>query len=571
MPTFKRELSLTLGGEAGQGIQTIEYLLAHLLKAAGYHLYATKEYMSRVRGGSNSTTLRVGEKSIAAPCDRIDILIPLDKDAISHLQNRISPQTLILGDKSRLGEDFPLIDVPLEKLAEQAGSKIMANTVAAALVCGLMELDVGLLNQFLSSYFTSKGPEIIRQNLAAAALGLEWGAKIARQEHIKIAIKPKPEVKNQILLNGAEAIALGAVAGGCNFVSAYPMSPSTGIFTALAQNAEKFGLVVEQAEDEISAVNMALGAWYAGARALVPTSGGGFALMVEGISLAGMLETPLVISLGQRPGPATGLPTRTEQADLEFALYGGHGEFPRIILAPGNLQEAFHLTARAFDMADRFQTPVIILSDQYLVDAYHNTEKPDLSSIKPENHFIKTRADYQRYELTQDCISPRGIPGFGEGLVCVDSDEHDTGAHITEDLEIRSQMVEKRLKKLKLIKKTALPPTLLGKADYKNLIIAWGSNYQVVKEALETMNLKDTAFLHFSQLHPLPGKTAGLLAKAKKLIIIENNATCQFGKLIQLETGIKIENRILKYNGLPFTVEEITKKLKKLLEGGLEK
>jgi len=570
MPTFNREISLTLGGEAGQGIQTIEYLLVNLFKAAGYQVYATKEYMSRVRGGSNSTTLRVGEKTLAAPCDRIDLLIPLDKDSLSHLKNRISPQTLIIGDKTLLGEDYPVIDVPWGKLASQAGAGILANTVATAFICGMMELNEDLLNKFLAAYFDRKTPEIVEQNLNAAKIGLEWGHKIASEREIKIVIQPQPQVKGQILLNGAEAIALGAVAGGCNFVSAYPMTPSTGIFTTLAQNAEKLGLAVEQAEDEISAVNMALGAWYAGARALVPTSGGGFALMVEGISLSGMLETPLVISLGQRPGPATGLPTRTEQADLEFALYAGHGEFPRIILAPGTLQEAFTLSAKAFNLADKCQSPVIILSDQYFVDAYYNIEKPDLAQLKPEYHLIKTASDYRRYALTEDGLSPRGIPGYGEGLVCVDSDEHDETGHITEDMEVRSRMVEKRLKKLEAMKDEAISPTLLGGDDYRNLVIAWGSNYQVVKEALEGLNLKDTAFLHFSQLHPLHRETAKFLSKAKKLILLENNATGQFGKLLQLETGIKIENRILKYNGLPFTVEEVTESLKSLLEGGLE-
>lgn len=566
MPIFRGEFSLTLAGEAGQGIQTIEYLLSRLFKAAGFHIYATKEYMSRVRGGSNSTTLRIGEKPLCAPLERIDLLIPLDEDALPHLKNRISHATLILGDKARLGGDFPVIDVPFGKLAQEAGGAILINTVASALVCGLFQLDGAILNRFLEKHFAAKPPEIIQKNLAAARFGLEWGTKIAEREKIEIQIQPQPQVKDHILINGAEAVALGALAGGCNFVSAYPMTPSTGVFTALAQNAENFELALEQAEDEISAVNMALGAWSAGARALVPTSGGGFALMVEALSLAGMLETPLVIYLGQRPGPATGLPTRTEQADLEFALYAGHGEFPRILLAPGSLEEAWRLTATALDFADRFQSPVIILGDQYLADVYYDLPKPELPE-KPQPHFIKTAADYRRYELTPDGLSPRGIPGYGEGLVCLDSDEHDETGHITEDLEVRSRMVEKRLQKMELIKAAALPPTLTGSPDYQNLAICWGSTYQAAKEALEKLNLPGTALLHFSQLHPLHPDTAKFLKKAQKLLIIENNATGQFAKLLQLETGIKIENRILKYNGLPFTVEDLTQALSALLKG----
>jgi 2-oxoglutarate ferredoxin oxidoreductase subunit alpha len=343
------------------------------------------------------------------------------------------------------------------------------------------------------------------------------------------------------------------------------MSPSTAVLTFLAKNGRDFGIIAEQAEDEIAAMNMAIGAWYSGARAMVTTSGGGFALMVEGLSLAGMLESPMVIHLAQRPGPATGLPTRSEQADLELALYAGHGEFPRILFAPGTLEQAFYLTARAFNLADKYQVPVFILTDQYFIDTYYNTTGFDLSDVKIEKHFVKTAENYKRYELTKNGISPRGIPGFGQGLVCVDSDEHDIEGHITEDLQLRTKMVDKRLRKLESAKKDIVPPQLYPKRKYRNLVVCWGSTYNIVKEAIGLLDRDDTSLLHYSQVYPLHPKTADYLSKARKIISIENNATAQFAKLIKLHTGIDIKNRILKYSGLSFAVEEVAEKLRKVL------
>ena len=332
----------------------------------------------------------------------------------------------------------------------------------------------------------------------------------------------------------------------------------------MAQHSRDFDIVVEQAEDEISAMNMAVGAWYAGARAMVTTSGGGFALMVEGLSLAGMLEMPVVIHLGQRPAPATGLPTRTEQGDLLFALHAGHGEFPRIILAPGSIEDAFYLTQKAFNLADKYQVPVFLLTDQYLLDSYYNIPSLTTSSLHIERCIVRTDKDYKRYKITPDGISPRGIPGFGEGLVVVDSDEHNAEGHITEDFEVRTKMVDKRLKKLGSMKKEAIPPELVGSKNYKTLIVGWGSTYHVVKEAIGHLGREDISFLHFKQVYPLPLATSDYLKKARRRVVIENNATSQFGSLIELCTGINIEKKILKYNGLPFFLEEVMENMRTL-------
>ena len=281
--------------------------------------------------------------------------------------------------------------------------------------------------------------------------------------------------------------------------------------------------------------------------------------MTEGLSLSGMIESPMVIHLAQRPGPATGLPTRTEQGDLNFVLYAGHGEFPRVILTPGTVQEGFTHSRAAFNIAAKYQVPVFLLTDQFFVDSSQNSPKPDMK-WNIEKHIIETKKGYRRYELTNDGISPRGIPGYGEGFVVADSDEHDEEGHITEDLNLRPKMVEKRLyKKLKLLRQNAIAPSLVGANEFRILAVTWGSNYYAVKEAIASVDFDDVAMLHFSQVYPLSETIVQHLSKAELILAIENNATGQFADLLQRETGVMIPttDRLLSYNGLPFSVEEI--------------
>jgi len=564
-------VSIVLCGQAGMGIQTVEFLLTRILKLAGYNVFATKEYMSRIRGGTNSTEIRMSSEAIGSSVSRIDILIPLNKGAIQHVEKRISPQTVILADKETIGEDFDqtrhkFVDVPFTKTASEIGDKIYSNVVAVGVMARMFGIELQTVSEFVGKFFSDKSGDVVQKNLAAVKAGYKLSEDLQNSAGIEFNVNKDTKVEDQILLSGTEAVALGAIAGGCNFISAYPMSPSTGVLVFLAKHAKDFGIIAEQAEDEIAAINMAIGAWYAGARAMVTTSGGGFALMTEGLSLAGMLESPIVIHLAQRPGPATGLPTRTEQADLELALYAGHGEFPRIILAPGKVEDGFYLIQKAFNLADKYQVPVFILTDQYFIDSYYNTACLDLSDINIEKHVIKTDVNYKRYKLTANGISPRGIPGLGQGLIVVDSDEHDETGHITEDLDLRTRMVNKRLEKFELLKNETIPPQLTGPRDYENLVVCWGSTYNVVKEAVENLSKENVAVLHFKQVYPLPNETVNYLQKARKTLIVENNATSQFSKLIKLHTGIDIKNKILKYNGLSFYVEELSNKLNESLD-----
>ena len=411
-PSKKDDISIVLCGEAGQGIQTVEFLLTRFLKKCGYNFFATKEYMSRIRGGSNSMEIRVSSDRVSAFVERMDLLFPLTKEALNHVRNRISSETIIIGECDKLTDEnevnkFDIIDIPFSQLAADIGGKIYSNIIAVGVISALLNLEREIADNFLKKYFSKKDRNIIDNNIMALEKGYEIGKDLINSGTITIEIQKNPDIKDDIFLNGAEAVGIGALSGGCNFIASYPMSPSTGVLVFLSQRSNEFDIIAEQAEDEISAINMAIGAFYAGARSMVTTSGGGFALMEEGVSLAGILETPIVIHLAQRPGPATGLPTRTQQGDLELALYSGHGEFPRIIFAPGSIEDAFYLTQKAFNLADKYQIPVFILTDQYLMDSYYNTRCFDVSQLNIEKHIVKTTTDYKRYKLTDDGISPR--------------------------------------------------------------------------------------------------------------------------------------------------------------------
>lgn len=569
------DLSIVICGAAGQGVQTVEEFLVANLKMSGYNVYATKEYMSRVRGGINSTELRISSSRVASFVSKIDILIPLKKEAIPHLSHRIDENTHIIGESETIANDQiegneRIFNVEFSEIAKEIGNKIYSNVVSVGTIAGLLDADVEYAEEFIKERFNDKGQKIVENNITAYNQGYEKGKYLRDKGVVQDELAKNKTVRDEILFNGNQAIALGAIAGGCNFISAYPMSPSTGVLIFLAQHSHDFGIVVDQAESEIAAINKNIGAWYTGARAIASTSGGGFALMEEGLSLAGMIESPLVVHIAQRPGPATGLPTRTGQEDLNLALYAGHGEFPRIIYAPGTIEEAFYLTQNAFNLADKLQIPIIILTDQYFVDSYYNIPNLDLSDVSNTNQFIKSDENYKRYTLTDSGISPRGIPTYGSGLIRVDSDEHDERGQITEDVHhMRIEMIKKRLfKKEKLIHESAVEPTLRGRGDYKYLVICWGSNYHVVSEALENLGRNDIAMLHYSQVFPLHNKTNELLQKADTVFTLENNATGQFTNILKLYGNINIrdENRILKFNGEPFAVEEVQHKIIEKIE-----
>jgi 2-oxoglutarate ferredoxin oxidoreductase subunit alpha len=577
IPKNGRDLSLVICGSAGQGLQSLESLLVRLALSSGFHVFSTKEYMSRVRGGSNSQEIRLSPSEVSAPVERIDLLVPLTLEAIERIKHRITDETLIVGESAFVTDEIKakcglFIDIPFTEKAKEIGQVIYTNQLVLGVIASLLALDADGVEKRIKEFFKDKGAEAIEKNIRAFFVGSELGAGLiglTNKEAARGLISPVLETggdrSRDILLSGAEAMGLGAIAGGCDFIAAYPMSPSTGVLTFLAKHAKEFDIVAEQCEDEIAGINMALGAWYAGSRALASSSGGGFALMIEGTSLSAMIESPIVIHIAQRPGPATGLPTRTEQGDLNLALYAGHGEFARIILAPATVSEAFYLTQKAFNLADRFQLPVFILTDQYLMDMRVNTPQFDLSGLERESHIVETKADYKRYAFTDTGLSPRGIPGFGTGFVAVDSDEHDEDGRITEDMEMREQMVEKRLKRFSLLEDSIEPPLVIGNEEAGTVILGWGSTLGIIREALERIDSPDVLYIHHSQPYPLHELSIRHIKRAKRRIVIEGNATAQFARLVICETGVEIEEKILKYNGLQFSVEEVEEGLSKLI------
>ena len=570
------DYSIKIGGEAGQGIQTIGDTLAKVFSRLGYYVFSHQDYESRVRGGHNFYQIRLSDKQITASRKKIDILVALDKESIVRHRSELSDDGIIVYDSFSIKERFDspsFLDVPFAELAiKNGGDKIMSNTVATGAVIGMLGISIKPLHDILNVELRKKGEAILQKNEAAAIAGRDFAQANCLRCGFAISDISAPKM----LIGVHECVGLGAIASGCKFYSAYPMTPSTGIMLYMAARAKEYGIIVEQAEDEIAAINMALGASYAGVRSMTGSSGGGFALMVEGLSLAAMTETPIVIALAQRPGPATGLPTRTEQADLLFALHAGHGEFPRLIFAPGNPKQAFYLTNKAFELSQKYQIPAFILTDQYLSDAQWTEEDIDPDRIVYNDYRLKGReitqlAVYNRHAYTGNGVSPFGIPGESHHVVVTDSDEHDEEGHLVEDAETRLNMVNKRLfKKIPFIRDEIEPPLLYGNPEPEIVVACWGSTFGILKESVDELSkTKSIAMLHFSEIYPLPTSIPlpgmarkridflEILRKAKKTICVEQNATGQFAKLLRAETGYKFDATINRYDGRPFLLEEM--------------
>jgi 2-oxoglutarate ferredoxin oxidoreductase subunit alpha len=566
------DINFMVGGEAGQGVQSAGFLVAKSLSRCGYHVFADQDYESRIKGGHSFFRARVKDSSVNAIASLVDLLVALDKATIDIHQKELAKDGVIIYDGEKINgiaDSDHAFSVPLSRLAKETTGNMQAtNTVALGAALGIVECDFAILDKVIREHFGSN--EVGESNAKAARAGYDY----ARQNYrggFKQYLSPIDN-KERMLINGNEAIALGAIAAGCKFMSAYPMTPTTTILEFMAAKARECDLAVVQLEDEISVINAVIGAAYAGARAMTATSGGGFCLMVEGLSLAGMTETPIVVVLGQRSGPAIGLPTRTEQGELEFAIHAGHGEFPRAVLAPATIEDAFWLTVKAFNLAERYQSPVIILTDHYLASSYFTAERFDVSKVAIDRGVLFSEdvdkgSEYKRYKITPTGISPRAFPMQQEGvLVVADSDEHSEEGHIIEDAETRSQMMQKRMRKLTGLKKDIAAPRLYGPKGADTTLIGWGSTYYAICEAVDALTGEGLGVnsLHLSELWPFPtDDVKNVLDGAHKTIVIENNATGQLAHLIQAETCVKVSDSILKYDGRPFTPSDIVQEVKK--------
>lgn len=554
----RESLNIMIGGEAGQGLVTIGQLLTRALVRSGYWVVVSQSYMSRVRGGHNTFTIRASAEPLEGPREGVELLVALNQETLELHEAELGPDSRVLADRGLSCAGAPCLNVPYGELAP----KRYVNTVAVGVAGGLLGLEQELLARVLDKQFKKHDEKVIEANHQALRAAYDW---LQEQQTDFQPLPPASGQGKRLMLNGNEALALGALAGGLKFLSFYPMTPSTSIALNVIAQAQKMGVVTEQAEDEIAAVNMALGASYAGAPAMVCTSGGGFALMTEGLSLAGMTETPLVIALAMRPGPATGLPTRSEQGELNFVLHGGHGEFPRAVLTPGSVEECFQAGAHALRLAEDYQSPVFILTDQFLADSYRAVEPFDLSGLEPVRPGEAQPApDYRRYALTEDGISPRALPGMGPGLVVADSDEHDEHGHITEDLDLRVAMQDKRLRKQRGLTSAALAPVFSGPEEAELLLVGWGSSKGPVAEAARRLahEGKVVATCHFPQAWPLdPAGFAQRLERAGQVVVVEGNAGGQFAGLLRRETGLAAHRLISRYDGLNFTPEYILRQL----------
>ncbi len=555
------DYSVKVGGEAGQGINTIASILSRSFADQGLYLFAYQDYYSRVRGGHNFYQVRTASFPVYSFSDKLEVLVALDKASLDLHAGELNPGGVVIYDqKIEAANSLPnALPLPMEELGKEHGGKaVMGNTVAAGAAWQVLDGDHKILENSLKRLFQKKGSAIAEANIRAARAGAEY-ARDNFSGRCSCQLQ-KGSLNKSLVLTGNEALALGSLAAGCRFISSYPMTPASGVMQYMARQIDRLPLAFEQAEDEIAAIHMSIGAANAGARAMIATSGGGFSLMVEGLSLAGMNETPLVIVLGQRPGPATGMATRTEQGDLLFALHAGSGEFPRAIFAPRTVEEAFWTAAHAFNVAEKYQVPVFILSDQHLADSYYTVEPFNLNKvvidrgeILPEE-LLEQMETYHRYKITDSGISPRAFPGQSRKCVMVPGNEHTENGYSTEDPELRTRMQDKRMRKHKTLAGKIKPPESYGDNNPHTILLTWGSSFGACREAVDKVNRQGEKWqvLSFPQLWPFPGEEAmEMFGKATRIVSVEMNSTGQLGRLLRVETGKQPDMAVLKYDGRP--------------------
>lgn len=550
--------NLMIGGAAGQGIDTTTAILERLLRRAGYFVFTTRDFMSRIRGGHNFSLLRFGAAEIGSHSMALDGLIAVNDETVELHLDELKPDGFILCDSGLKTTDPRAIKLDMNQMAKDIGNPKVSGNIGLGAVLKLFGLDISGVTEVLKLFLKES---LIDINVQAVKAGYD-------SVDTRFQLEPG-DFGDCMTISGSTALGLGAIAAGVKLYAAYPMSPSTPIMVYLASQSEKAGLVVEQAEDEIAAINMAIGASFAGARAMTGTSGGGFSLMVEALGLAGIAEVPVVVVDVMRPGPATGFPTRTEQGDLKFVVSASQGEFPRMVIALRNHTDAFYQTHRALNLAEKYQMPVIILSDQYLGDATSTVapyDVSDLQTVRPADD----AGEYLRYQVTDSGISPRLLPGKTKHLVLADSDEHDERGWITESADVRVAMVDKRMRKLEGLRGELIEPAFMGPEAFDTLLVGWGSTYGAIKEAVALLNESSEKYaaLVFGDIWPLPTKLLKeKAAVSSRVINVEQNATGQLASLIREETGLVCDGHILKYDGRQISGEEIAARIREEVQG----
>lgn len=576
------DISVMIAGIAGDGVLFTGNVLAKILKREGWEVVSTRDFPSNIRGEPTNYTIRARLKKIYGRSNSLDVLMAFDCQAIlSHIK-RMADQGVLLCD----GEDVVRIspsegqgktfhEFPLRRMAkDHFGDEIFKNMIALGALCYILDLETSVVEEVIfEAFLKKKGMRIVQKNIQALKLGCEQAKKTIAPGK-KHSLKKRKDT-DRLLISGDEAIAFGALSAGCRFFAAYPICPASEIWQWLVKYFPLFNGVVVQTEDELAAINMALGASYAGVRAMTSTSGPGASLMMEGLSLSGITEIPIVIVHVQRAGPSTGMPTKNEQADLNQWVYGAHGDFPRVVLSPGTIEECFQFTIKAFNIAEKYQIPVIMLTEQDYGQNLRTVKTFDLAQVKINRGKLLTQKDllnikdYKRYEFTSEGVSPRVIPGMKSGIHMVESNEHDEKGYRDEDPTNRVRMMEKRMKKLRSVSEEVVPPKIWGEKEAEVGIIGFGSTFGPIREAMEKLQVKGvkTKYLQMRTIWPFPSKKVeAFTSGCREVFVVENNYSGQLSFLIRSQVSHLPKVRsILDYSGLPFRPLDIMKEIEKAL------
>lgn len=567
----------------GSGSATSIFLRASVARQ-GLHVFASYNYQSAIRGGHIYWKARIGETKLQSQGDVLDVLIALNQESVAIHGPRVEPGGGIIfnADKVKIADGVlkagaGAFGLPVGELTNPFGRlPIMQNTVALGALVWLLQMDFGPLELGIRQQFGKKDPKIQENNVGACRAGYEYA-----KAHFKPAgVRLKGDGKVRLFLQGNQAIGMGLLTGGCRFYGAYPMTPASGILDYMIEAGPKVGCLAKQAEDEIAVINNTIGAAHMGVRAACGTSGGGFSLMVEAMGLAGMIEEPVVVINVMRGGPSTGLPTKTEQGDLPLAMGASQGDYPRVIIAPLTTEDCAYQAARALNLAERWQNPVTLLSDLYLSEHFETVDTIDLDSIKVERGQLLASWNgngYKRYAYTDSGVSPRAVPGMAGARFTAASDEHDEDGHVISDvlcglpasIEVRRKMMAKRMRKLEGIRmEMQVPVPEGGPKDADLTLVGWGSTYRIMLEVSERLNAQGipTNVLAFRDIFPMRGEeVAKTLSACKKLLLVEQNYSGQFGRHLRAETGVHITDKCLKYDGEPFDPIEVETRAKEVM------
>jgi len=579
------DLNWAIGGEAGDGIDSTGKIFAQALSRAGRHVFTSKDFASRIRGGYTAYKVRTSVERVESVVDSLDILIALTERTIDENMDELHEGSVIIYDGERstmqdveVPDGMHGLSVPLKRLAEDAGGAIMRNVVALGAACEVANFPIENLDESLEKHFGDKGEAIVENNREAARLGQEY----VTEEYADLAFDYDIETTDNdyVLLNGDQAIGMGAIAAGCRFYAGYPITPATDVMEYLTGRIEQFGGSVVQAEDELAAINMTLGAARAGARAMTATSGPGIDLMTETFGLVATTETPMVICDVMRSGPSTGMPTKQEQGDLNMVLYGGHGEIPRFVLAPTSISECFWKTVEAFNYAEKYQTPVYLVSDLALAvtEQTFSPDTFDMDEVEIERGNVVDEDDidawldeqerFQPHFSTADGVSPRAFPGTTDGAHMTTGLEHDALGRRTEDTDVREEQVEKRQRKVETAReREEWDYREFGDADADTLVLSWGSNEGAMREALDILEEDgiDIRFISVPYLFPRPDLTEAVEA-ADDVIVVECNATGQFADVVEHDVLERVE-RVNKYDGVRYKADELAAEITATLSG----